>query len=83
MGQQYEERRSRVLSDEDVAAIVLAFKKEQSCTCPFTPDEVSGVRALLVMMNETKSTVIKGAVGAFLAGMFIVMLLGAKVWVKQ
>lgn len=73
----------RTISDADVAAIVIALKKEQSCTCPFTPDEVAGVRTLLIMMNETKSTVIKGVVGAILAAIFLIIILGAKVWVKQ
>ena len=73
----------RTLSEADVTAIILALKKEQSCHCPFTADEVAGVRTLLLMMNETKSTVLKGVVGAVLAAIFLVIILGAKVWVKQ
>lgn len=73
----------RTISESDVEAIVAAFKKDQACVCSFTPDEVAGVRVLLAMMNETKSTIIKGVVGAILAAIFLVIVLGAKVWVKQ
>lgn len=72
----------RTLTDADIAALSKALAASH-CACPFTPDEVSGVRALLVMMNETKSTVLKGLVGAVLAAIFLVIVLGAKVWVKQ
>ena len=79
----FPERRSRTLTDADIVAIVLALQKEQSCACPFTSDEVSGIRALLIMMDETKSTVIKSVVAALIATILAIMLLGAKVWVKQ
>ena len=72
----------RTLTDADIEALAKALSASH-CSCPFTNDEVSGVRALLAMMNETKSTIIKGVVGALLAAIFIVIVLGAKVWVRQ
>lgn len=72
----------RTLTDADIAALSIALKA-QDCSCPFTQDEISGVRALLDMMHETKSSFIKGLVGIAIAGFFVVMALGVKVWVKQ
>jgi hypothetical protein len=75
-------QRRRSLTDDDVAAIAHALKHE-SCSCPFTPDEVSGIRSVLELLKETKSSFIKGMVGAAVIVTLTLLHFGVKVWSKQ
>jgi hypothetical protein len=71
----------RTLTDADIAALAMVLKSDP-CSCPFTSDEISAVRSLLDLMHETKSSIVKGLVGVIIAGFFVVLAIGAKVWVK-
>jgi hypothetical protein len=71
----------RTLTDADIAALTTALKLN-SHSCSFTNDEIAAVRSLLDLLRETKSNIIRGVIGIVVAGFFIVLAIGAKVWVK-
>ena len=52
-----EQRRRRVLTDEDVAAIAEALKEHSGCLMDFTPEEVSTLKRILRAFDRAASIV--------------------------
>lgn len=72
----------RTLTDADIQALA-ATLQSMHCDCPFSNDEVSAVRDLLKLMQETRSNILKGIVALLVVGIGGILVLGLKVWAKQ
>ena len=75
-------QRRRSLTDEDIEAIAYMIRQE-NCVCSFTANEIAGIKSVLDLLKETKSTFIKGIVGAVVVIILTLLHYGIKFWSKQ
>lgn len=74
-----EERRRKVLTPEDVKVLRGELKALfEEHTCQFSAGEVQTVRDFITIYHETRSTVLKLAIGAFFSLLLILVVLGVR-----
>lgn len=74
-----EERRKKVLTPEDVKVLRGELKQLfEEHTCQFSAAEVQIVRDFISIYKETRSTVLKLAIGAFFSLVLVLLVLGVR-----
>lgn len=71
------ESRERLLTAEDLEDIRRTIQECHSCTT-FTPEEIQQVRDFVSIYKETRSIVLKAAIGALLILTLTMVVIGVK-----